>query len=356
MTAFSVKNSEHFGEPSKPAEKTVSPVVSKPSGPPKPWKKYSEILQESVEYAKLRQDGKIKSLKTTWKGFNSIGLNGIEWQSLYVLAARPGVGKTLIAATLARGMQKMNPDQKFSVLHFQFEMLGRNMGMRELSSGTNLNIRYIQSSQDDGMPPLSIVDWNKLKAYADAQSNRDEYVIDRALTVPQMKEAIFAFYKETGLPFVVTLDHAGLVKQSAADTSKQQTLQNLSTMLTEVKNALPVTFLILTQLNRDIDNAERQKPGKLENYPTEADVYGSDYLLQCADVMIAYNRPAKYNLSLYGPQRYIISPADKYLLAMHVLKNRFGELSIQWYKADYATMSVIQVHEPTMAPSKASTH
>jgi replicative DNA helicase len=362
MSLFSIKNSEHFEKPSNdankpsvPENKTVAhPVVTTKSASSMPWKRYSDILQESVEYAKQRQEGKIKSLKTTWKGFNSIGLNGIEWQSLYVLAARPGVGKTLVAATLTRGLQRMNPDQNFSVLHFQFEMLGRNMGMRELSSGTNLNIRYIQSSQDDGMPALSEADWKKLKAYADLQSGRQEYVVDKAMTVNQMRDVIYAFYKETKLPIVITLDHAGLVKQAASDTSKQQTLQNLSTMLTEVKNALPVTFLILTQLNRDIDNAERQKPGKLENYPTEADVYGSDYLLQCADVMIAYNRPAKYNLSLYGPQRFVITPADKYLLAMHVLKNRFGELSIQWYKADYATMSVLQVHEPSRAPSKTS--
>lgn len=354
MKSFSVKNSEHFEQPSKSAEKPLAPVVAKPTGPPKLWKRYSDILLESVEYAGRRQRGEIKSLKTTWKGFNSIGLNGIEWQSLYVIAARPGVGKTLVAATLARGIQKMNPDQDFAVLHFQFEMLGRNMGMRELSSGTNLNIRYIQSSQDDGMPALSEEDLKKLESYALAQDSRKEYVVDRALTVPQLKDAIYAFYADVKKPFVVTLDHAGLVKQSAQDTSKQQTLQNLSTMLTETKNALPVTFLILTQLNREIDNAERQKPGKLENYPTEADVYGSDYLLQCADVMIAYNRPAKYNLSLYGPQRYMISPADKYLLAMHVLKNRFGELSIQFYKADYATMSVQQVHEPRIAPTRTS--
>lgn len=66
--------------------------------------------------------------------------------------------------------------------------------------------------------------------------------------------------------------------------------------------------------------------------------------------MIAYNRPAKYNLSLYGPQRFEIT--DKYLLAMHVLKNRFGEPSIQWYKAEYATMTIKEAPEPRMIPKK----
>ena len=332
---------------------TVNSASHAPASHQKPWRKYSDILEESLEYVAKRARKEIVSLKTSWEGFNRIGLNGIEWQSLYVLAARPGVGKTLIAATIARALQEHNKDQDFMVLHFQFEMLGRNMGVRELSASNNIDIRDLQSAQDDGMPQLTKGDYEKLSTYVGKQSGRKEYVIDRSMSVPDMANAIRLFYNEYKKPFVVTLDHTLLVRQSASETSKQVTLQNLATMLTEMKNKLPVTFIILTQLNREIDNAERQKPGKLENYPTEADVFGSDYLLQCADVMIAYNRPAKYNISRYGPQKYIIGPSDKYLLAMHVLKNRFGETSIQWYKADYAKMEVVETYEPDKEPYTA---
>ncbi|MFN9115480.1 MAG: hypothetical protein ACK5XN_35945 [Bacteroidota bacterium] len=62
--------------------------------------------------------------------------------------------------------------------------------------------------------------------------------------------------------------------------------------------------------------------------------------------MIAYNRPAKYNISYYGPNQYMITPSDKYLLAMHVLKNRYGEVGIQWYRANYAKMLVEETDEP----------
>jgi hypothetical protein len=68
--------------------------------------------------------------------------------------------------------------------------------------------------------------------------------------------------------------------------------------------------------------------------------------------MIAYNRPAKYNLSLYGPLKYIIQPDDKYLLAMHVLKNRFGDTGIQWYKAEYALMTIVEAKAPMQQPRK----
>jgi replicative DNA helicase len=336
---------------SVPGTVTAAP---KPTGNGHPiWKKFDDILAEGLRYIEDRAKGNISSLVTQWPSFNSIGLNGLEWHSLYVIGARPGVGKTLIANAITRNLHALNKKQDFNILHFQFEMLGRNMALRELSAGTNLNIRYLQSAKDPGMPPLTKTDHEKLLHYVASQRGRQEYVIDRALTVEGIKKAIYDFYTAHKKPFVITLDHTLLVKMSSSETSKMVTLQNLSTMMTEIKKDLPVIFLILTQLNREIDDAERQKPGMLSNYPTEADVYGSDYLLQCADVMIAYNRPAKYNLSVYGPNRYQITPLDKYLLAMHVLKNRFGELSIQWYKAEYATMNVVEAPSPPAGGFKA---
>ena len=311
------------------------------------WKHYSDVMNEGLIYIHNRAIGSSKSLKTQWKQFNNIGLNGVEWNSLYVIGARPGVGKTLIASSLTRELQTLNPDQDFAVLHFQFEMLGRNMALREFSSANNMNIRYLQSAKDDGMPPLSKTDFDKLKAYASANKTRQEFIIDKALTVNEMQSALIQFYRKVAKPFVVTLDHTLLVKQSGSEKSKQETLNNLAVMLAEMKNKLPVMFIILTQLNREIDDAERQKPGQAGNYPTEKDVFGSDALLQCADVMIAYNRPAKYNISDYGPHHYMITPSDKYLLAMHVLKNRYGEVGIQWYRANYAKMLVEETIEPS---------
>jgi len=321
---------------------------------PTPWKHYYDVMNEGLLYIHARATGAKKSLKTQWKQFNAIGLNGLEWNSLYVIGARPGVGKTLIASSITRELQNLNSDQDFAVLHFQFEMLGRNMAMREFSSANNLNIRYLQSAKDDGMPELTKTDFETLKAYALKQKSRKEFVIDDAMTVNEMKAAMYHFYKTYQIPFVVTLDHTLLVKQSGSEKSKQETLQNLAVMLAEVKNKLPVMFIILTQLNREIDDAERQKPGQLSNFPTEKDVYGSDSLLQCADVMIAYNRPAKYNLQYYGPQQFIITPSDKYLLAMHVLKNRYGEVGIQWYNAEYAKMAVVEAATPSTRIIKKS--
>lgn len=310
------------------------------------WKKHHNIMEEGISYIRERAKGTIKSLKTQWTQFNKIGLNGIEWNSSVILASRPGVGKTLLVNSLSRSVLELNKDQDFAVLHFQFEMLGRNLALREYSSATGLNIRYLQSVKDDGFPPLNRENYEKLLEYQNSQKDREEYIIDTPMSVLEMQNNIYKFYRFIKKPFVITLDHTLLVSQDASEQSKQITLQNLAIMMTNVKNKLPVTFIILTQLNREMDNPERQIPGKLSNFPTESDVFGSDYLLQCSDVMMAYNRPAKYNISLYGPQKYIITDDDKFLLACHVLKNRFGDVGIDWYKAEYSKMTIIETTEP----------
>jgi replicative DNA helicase len=343
--------------PTAPSASSYTNPVSKAANHPphsNMWKRYGDLMMDGINYLEQRKNGRAKSLKTQWSGFNKIGLNGIEWQSLYVVGARPGVGKTLFASSITRDLQRLNPDQDFSVLHFQFEMLGRNMAIRELSTVSSLNVRYIQSAQDDGLPPLSEDDYKKLANYANKQVDRQEYVVDTATSVAQFQEIVEKFYAATKKPFVVTLDHTLLIKRGASETNQQQTLEKLATVMTMLKNKYPVIFIVLTQLNRDIDNAERQIPGKLSNYPTEADVFGSDSLLQCADVMIAMNRPAKYSINLYGPHQYIIEPSMENYLALHVLKNRFGDVSVQWYYANYSIMNLQEVAAPRKKPKKTT--
>lgn len=315
------------------------------------WKKHSVVLEEGLNYIEKRKNGEIKSLKSSWDGFNRTGLGGLDFGTTWLIGARPGIGKTLLSNSITRQLQDLNPDQDFYTLHFQFEMAAKNIAAREFSSATKLPLRYLLSANDKGMSPLSNTDLQKLKDYRTTQANRKEYVIDTPLTVFQMKKTIEAFYNHFKKPFIITLDHTVLIRQSDNENSEQAMLTNLSNLVLEVKNTLPVLWIILTQLNREIDDADRQIPGKLGNYPTAKDVYASDKLNMATDVLMAFNRPAKYNLKWYGPEKYIIE--DKDVLAAHVIKNRAGVTDLIWFKADYSTMTFNEIPEP---PKKQVTY
>lgn len=308
------------------------------------WKPWQQSLKEAAIYIKARQDGILNSLKTAWPKFNLIGLNGLEWNSMIVLASRPGVGKTLLIQTITRDLIELNPKEDFLILNFQFEMLGKNLGLRELSSKLSMNIRRLQAVDKSDL--LTPVEFNAILNYINTRNSSREFIIDKSMTVAEITETCKNFYDTYKKPFVVTLDHTLLIVQASNERERKDTLQNLALAITYLKNNYPIIFIILSQLNREIDNAERQIPRKQSNYPTEADVYGSDFLLQCTDIMIAYNKPSKYNLAEYGPKRYQITPFMKNYAAAHVLKNRFGNTDILWYDFKYETMSIVEVPEP----------
>ncbi len=60
-------------------------------------------------------------------------------------------------------------------------------------------------------------------------------------------------------------------------------LYELGEALTELKKQYPVWFIILSQLNRDINKPERNKNGQASNFISESDLFGADALMQHAD-------------------------------------------------------------------------
>ncbi len=102
--------------------------------------------------------------------------------------------------------------------------------------------------------------------------------------------------------------------------------------------------MVLAQLNRNIDNPDRAVNGKYGNYILESDIFGSDAMLQHADMLIGINRPAKQKIRYYGPDKYII--ADDRTLVFHFLKARNGDVRMSFFKAEFERMRVSEMATP----------
>ena len=296
----------------------------------------SESYAQALDYALKRRTGEIKSIKTPWMKFNEASMNGLEWNSLTVIAGRPGSGKTLIGSMISREAFRLNPDQDFCVLDFQFEMLSRNIAIREISGGTGINSRKLVSVSGT----MSDEDLESAKKYCEANKHREIYTYEKPLTVEQMRSAILAFYEIQKKPILITLDHSLLLKKSNTEASMQDSLYHLGNMLAETRRIIPVAFIVLSQLNRDIEAQERIKPGTVGNWVKDSDVFGSDALLQFTDILIGINRPAKYGINVYGPHKRSV---DADTLAVHFLKVRNGEPGLTYFKADFAKSKIHQL-------------
>ena len=205
------------------------------------WKDQKQGFVDSLVYLKGRMDGHIRSLKTPWEKFNDATTDGLEWHSMTVIGGRPGSGKTLIKDQIVRESFKLNPDEKFRVLEFQFEMLARTSAIREFSSVLGKSYKYLCSA--DGK--LSNEDLAVCYEHAKERVKIPIDIVEEPLTVNELRETITAYMNHHAVKnedgtvdftkTVVTLDHSLLLKKAPFEKDKFDTLYNLGEMVTELK-------------------------------------------------------------------------------------------------------------------------
>jgi len=155
----------------------------------------------------------------------------------------------------------------------------------------------------------------------------------------------------TYVNLLVAIDHSALFRVTKGQT-KFDMLNYLGECLTIMKKKYPAAFVVLSQLNRNIDAPDRQRDGEYGNYVLDSDIYGSDALLQHADVVMGINKPSVRKIRQYGPERFIISDEDT--LVFHFLKSRNGTTRISFFKLDRTTMRIIEIPTPPQATKKMS--
>ena len=67
--------------------------------------------------------------------------------------------------------------------------------------------------------------------------------------------------------------------------------------------------------------------------------------MQHADVVVGMNRPAKFNITVYGPGKHMIP--DHNIVVWHMIKTRYSEPgNMLWFKLDGKLMKLIEIQEP----------
>ncbi len=226
-----------------------------------------DALKKALYKIKARHNGELKSLKTAWVNFNDAFCDGLEWRTITVVGARPGTGKTLFMEQLVNDVIKMNPDQKFRVLKFQFEMLDETNGIRKLSMNVGSDYNTLMSK---GKPIDKGIFQKCVQFYEDTASYDMVDVVYDPCTVEEMCATIHAYMLEnkTDEGFtntLVTIDHSALFKTGGKYKDKFDMLYGLGEALTEMKKKFPVAFLVLSQLNRNVKTIERTKDGTYGN-------------------------------------------------------------------------------------------
>ena len=309
-----------------------------------------DALRKALLKMKARRSGELKSLKSSWPKFNDAFCDGLEWRTITVVGARTGTGKTLFMEQLISDIIEENKDHKFRVLKFQFEMLDETNGIRKLSLNTASDYNTLMSK---GEPVDKDLYLRCVQYYEETEKTDVIDVVYDPCTVDEMCATIHYYMEahkdEQGnyTNALVTIDHSALLKVGKGQRDKFEVLYALGEALTYMKKHYPVAFLVLSQLNRNIDNPDRSKDGDYGNYVLDSDLFGADALLQHADVVLGINKPAIRKIRFYGPERFIVNDED--LLAFHFLKSRNGTTRLSFFKLDRENMRIVEIETPPQA-------
>ena len=323
-----------------------------------------DALLKALAKMAARSRGDIKSLRSAWPKFNDAFCDGLEWRTITVVGARPGTGKTLFMEQLISDIIVMNQDQRFRVLKFQMEMVDETSGIRKFSLNTGADYNTLMSKGKKIDKAL----YAQCRQYYDNTAHKDIIdVIYDACTVDEMCATIAYQMEQYSKKVInskgeeeieytnmlVAIDHSALFKNGKGQKDKFEMLGALGEALTMLKKKYPVAFVVLSQLNRNIDDPKRALDGDYGNYVLDSDIYGSDALLQHADVVLGINKPSLRKIRQYGPDRYIINDED--ILVFHFLKSRNGTTRISFFKLDREQMRIVEIPTPACATKKIAT-
>jgi replicative DNA helicase len=238
-------------------------------------------VREALEYIEaIHSNSNTKFAVPT--GFYELDelLGGFQKSDLIIIAARPSMGKTALALTLARNAAI---DHKIPVGLFSLEMSTMQLVIRMLCAEGRLNAHQVRTGK------LPHEEGVKLSRNAHKLIEAPIYVDDtptQSLLEIRAKSRRLKVEKNVG---IIMIDYLQLMTGPAKAESREREISQISRSLKALAKELNIPVIALAQLNRAVET-------RTEKRPQLSDLRESGSIEQDADVVIFLNRPEVYNI------------------------------------------------------------
>jgi replicative DNA helicase len=241
-----------------------------------------EVIKEAIkeiEEAGKRED----ALVGIPSGFTKLDRLTSGWQKseLTIVAARPSMGKTAFALTMARNMAI---DHGKKVAIFSCEMSSIQLVNRLIVAETDIPSAKIKNGR------LSEDEWKQLDSRIKRLVQAPIFIDDTpAITITELRAKCRRLMAQHKLDLVI-IDYLQLMTGPQNSGSREQEVSNISRSLKSIAKELNVPVIALSQLNR---SAELRGGSKR---PQLSDLRESGAIEQDADMVLFIHRQDKFGI------------------------------------------------------------
>ena len=269
---------------------------------------------------------------------------GMREGEVYVIAARPRMGKTALAITILEHVA-LNEGQPVALM--SMEMGEAQVTRRRMSSVGHIPLHKLKRPER-----LNDSDWASLTEAVEKMRQVRFYVSDKgALSLNQIRARARGLKRKQGLR-VLAIDYIGLMDTDPKE-SRAAAIGRISRGIKALAKELNITILLLSQLNRGIE-------GRVNKRPMLSDIRESGDIEQDADVILFVHRDYADNPDL---------PIEwKYYGELIIAKHRDGEAGgvigvgydgpqvrfYNWSGDKPSTLAKVQAEAPAKATRKAN--
>lgn len=237
---------------------------------------------EEIRNAAERKDG-MSGVNTGFRDLDEITFG---WQptDLVILAARPAMGKTAFALSMALNMAV---DYGVPIAFFSLEMGKEQLMKRLISMHTSI------SNEDIKRGSLTDEQMHRLMTGLGPMEEAPIVIDDTAsISIFDLRSRVRRLVRKYGVR-VIFIDYLQLMTASGlkSNANREQEVSTISRSLKQLAKELGITVIALSQLNRELE--KRNKEGRR---PQLSDLRESGAIEQDADMVIFIHRPEYYGI------------------------------------------------------------
>ncbi|APP85437.1 Replicative DNA helicase [Xanthomonas hortorum pv. vitians] len=232
---------------------------------------------DQLSHASTRDAG-ITGLSTGMRELDAL-LDGLQGGRLYVLAARPKMGKTTLAQNIA---EQVALRARRSVAFFSFEMKPEELGKRMLCNLAGVSGNRMRSGELDEIDWRNVTEWTRRIGDASLRISRP-----RVAKVQHVCAQVRRMKAQDPNLSLVVIDYLQLMHVSG--DNRASGIGDITRALKLMASEIDVAVVLLSQLNRDVEKRNGDKR------PIVADLRDSGSIEQDADAVVFIYRDEIYH-------------------------------------------------------------